>query len=163
LSTFFVFGGRGSHVVNSSVVALVFGFGMDSCQISVILNHCIKARFLVVCISCNVRVGFIELYSRIFRRHAGQVGFNHSFILNPRYWLVVLYVYVYVCVYVYTWRTAVAQCATNRKVAGSIPASVIGFFIDIQSFRSHYGPGVDIASNRNEYLEHSVGVKAAGK
>ena len=28
-------------------------------------------------------------------------------------------------------------CATNRKVAGSIPASVNGFFIDIISFRSH--------------------------
>ena len=43
--------------------------------------------------------------------------------------------------------TAVAQwlrcCATSRKVAGSIPASVNGFFIDIKSFRSHYGPGVD--------------------
>jgi len=25
------------------------------------------------------------------------------------------------------------------------------FFIDIKSFRSHYGPGVDPASNRNEY------------
>ena len=25
----------------------------------------VKARFLVVCISCNVRVGVIELYSRI--------------------------------------------------------------------------------------------------
>ena len=50
---------------------------------------------------------------------------------------------------------AVAQwlrcCATNRKVAGSIPAGVIGFFIDIKSFRSHYGPGVDSTSNRNEY------------
>jgi len=46
--------------------------------------------------------------------------------------------------------TAVAQwlrcCATNRKVAGSIPASVTGFFIDIKFFRSHYGPGVDSAS-----------------
>ena len=46
--------------------------------------------------------------------------------------------------------TAVAQwlrCyATNRKVAGSIPA----------------GPGVDSASNRNEYHEHFLGVKAAG-
>ena len=31
-------------------------------------------------------------------------------------------------------------CATNRKAAGSIPA-VSGFFIDIKSFRSHYGPG----------------------
>ena len=62
--------------------------------------------------------------------------------------------------------TAVAQwlrcCATNRKVAGSIPAGVIGFFIDIKFFRSHYGPGVDSASNRNEYQEYFLGVKAAG-
>jgi hypothetical protein len=36
-------------------------------------------------------------------------------------------------------------CATNRKVAGSIPAGVSGLFIDIKSFRSHYGPGVDSA------------------
>jgi len=44
----------------------------------------------------------------------------------------------------FCWGTAVAQwlrcCATNRKVAGSIPAGVTGFFIDIKS-----------ASNRNEY------------
>ena len=41
--------------------------------------------------------------------------------------------------------TVIAQwlrcCVTNRKVAGSIPAGVSGFFIDIKSFRSHYGPG----------------------
>ena len=58
---------------------------------------------------------------------------------------------------------AVAQwlrcCATNQKVAGSIPAGVIKFFIDIKSFRSHYGPGVDSASNRNEYPEHFRGIK----
>ena len=53
------------------------------------------------------------------------------------------------------------RCATNRKVAGSIPAGVIGFFIDIKSFRSHYGPWVDSASNRHEYQEHFLGVKAA--
>jgi len=62
--------------------------------------------------------------------------------------------------------TAVAQwlrcCATNRKVAGSIPAGVSGFFIDIKSFRSHYGAVVYSASNRNEYEEYLVGVKAAG-
>ena len=62
--------------------------------------------------------------------------------------------------------TAVAQwlrcCATNRKVVGSIPADVTGIFIDIKSFRSHYGPGVDSASNRNEYQEYFLGVKAAG-
>ena len=62
--------------------------------------------------------------------------------------------------------TAVAQwlrcCATNRKVAGSIPAGASGFFIDIKSSRSHYVPGVDSASNRNEYQEYFLGVKAAG-
>ena len=61
---------------------------------------------------------------------------------------------------------AVAQwlrcCATNLKVAGSIPAGVSGFFIDIKSFRSHYSPGVDSSSNRNEYQEYFLGVKAAG-
>ena len=61
--------------------------------------------------------------------------------------------------------TAVAQwlrcCATNGKVAGSIPAGVIAFFIDIKSFQSHYGPGVDSASDRNGYQEHFLGVKAA--
>jgi len=51
-------------------------------------------------------------------------------------------------------------CATNRKVAGSIPAGVSGFFTDIKSFRSHYGPGVESASNRNEYQEHFLGVKS---
>jgi len=33
------------------------------------------------------------------------------------------------------WLRWLRCCATNRKVAGSIPASVIGFFIDIKSFR----------------------------
>ena len=59
--------------------------------------------------------------------------------------------------YIYIYNTAVAQwlrcCATNRKVAGST---------DIKSFRSHYGTGVDSASNRNEYQEHFLGVKVAG-
>ena len=72
---------------------------------------------------------------------------------------------VYMC-HLSVLGTAVAQwlrcCATNRKVAGSIPASVSGFFIDIKSFRSHYGPGVDSASNRIEYQEHFLGLKAAG-
>ena len=53
-----------SHVGKSSVVALIFGIGMDSCQTSVILYHCIKRGFLV-CISCNVRVSGTELYLQI--------------------------------------------------------------------------------------------------
>jgi len=36
------------------------------------------------------------------------------------------------------------------------------FFSDIKSFRSHYGSGVDTASNRNGYQEHFLEVKAAG-
>ena len=36
------------------------------------------------------------------------------------------------------------------------------YAIDIKSFRSHYGPGVESASNRNEYQEYFLGVKAAG-
>ena len=51
-------------------------------------------------------------------------------------------------------------CATNRKVAGSISVGVIGIFIDIKSFRSYYGSGVDSASNRNKYQEHFLAVKA---
>jgi hypothetical protein len=35
------------------------------------------------------------------------------------------------------------------------------FFIDI-CFRPHYGPGVDSASNRNEYQEYFQEVKVAG-
>ena len=66
----------------------------------------------------------------------------------------------------FSLRTTVAQwlrCyATNRKVAGSISVGVIGFFICIKSFRSQYGPGVDSASNINEYQEYILGVKAAG-
>ena len=31
----------------------------------------------------------------------------------------------------------------------------------VTSYRSHYGPGVDSASNRNEYQVYFLGVKAA--
>jgi len=43
------------------------------------------------------------------------------------------------------------------------PLVSLEFFIDIKSFRSHYGPGVDSASNGNEYHEHFLVVKAAGE
>jgi len=49
--------------------------------------------------------------------------------------------------------TVVKCCAINRKVAGSIPAGVIGIF-HWHKIRSHNGPGVDSTSNRNEYQEH---------
>jgi len=85
---------------------------------------------------------------------------------NPR---INAYIYIYIDTYIYVhvyMGIAVVQwlrcCATSRKVAGSIPVGVSGFFIDIKSFRSRYGPGVDSASNRNEYQEYFLGVKAAG-
>jgi len=60
------------------------------------------------------------------------------------------------------WAQWLRCCATNRKVAGSIPAGVSEFFIDIKFFRLHYGSGVDSASNRKDYQEYFLGVKAAG-
>ena len=35
-------------------------------------------------------------------------------------------------------------------------------FKSSESFRSHYGPGVDSTSDRNEYQDYFLGVKAAG-
>jgi len=36
------------------------------------------------------------------------------------------------------------------------------YFIDIKSFRLHYGPRVDSGSNINEHQEHFLEVKAPG-
>jgi len=59
----------------------------------------------------------------------------------------------------YSNGTAVAQwlrrCAKNRKVQSQLVS--LEFFTDIKSFRSYYGPGVDSASNRNEYQEYFLG------
>jgi hypothetical protein len=46
--------------------------------------------------------------------------------------------------------------ATSRKVAESSPDDV-DFFQLTKSFQPHYGPGVDSASNTNEYQEPSWG------
>ena len=51
------------------------------------------------------------------------------------------------------------HCATDRKVADSIPDGVIGIFLLAQSFRPHCGPGVDSACNRNECKEYFLGVR----
>ena len=57
------------------------------------------------------------------------------------------------------WLSAVLQ---NGRSLVRFQMVSLEFFIDIKSFRSHYGPGVDSASNRNEYREYFLGVKAAG-
>ena len=54
------------------------------------------------------------------------------------------------------------NCVLALSASFETPAGVRGFFVDMKSFQSHYGPGVDSASNRNEYQEHFLGVKAAG-
>jgi hypothetical protein len=52
-------------------------------------------------------------------------------------------------------------CATNRKVLVLIPDGVIEIFHrHIPSDRT-MAPGIDSASNRNEYQEDFLGVKAA--
>jgi hypothetical protein len=48
--------------------------------------------------------------------------------------------------------------ATTRKVAGSSPDEM-DFFQLTESFQPQYDPGVDSASNRNEYQKSSWGVK----
>ena len=49
-------------------------------------------------------------------------------------------------------------CATSQKDAGSIPGKVIGIF----HWPNPSSQLVDSASNRNEYQESSLMVKAAG-
>ena len=51
--------------------------------------------------------------------------------------------------------------SSGRKDVCSIPDGVTAIFINI-IFQPHCGPEVDSASNRNEYQEYSLGVKAAG-
>jgi hypothetical protein len=65
-----------------------------------------------------------------------------------------------ICYYTHrVWGTRYRSClrhyAISRKVAGSSPDEVDFFSF----FQPHYGPGVDSASNRNEYQEDFWGVK----
>jgi len=46
----------------------------------------------------------------------------------------------------------------GRSLVRSQPVS-LEFLIDKKSFQSHYGPGVDSTSNRNEYQQHFLGGK----
>ena len=58
--------------------------------------------------------------------------------------------------------STVVKVLSYKSEGRWLDPAVSGFFIDIKSFQSHYGPGVDSASNRNEYQEHFLRVKAAG-
>ena len=57
------------------------------------------------------------------------------------------------------------NCAAVLLIGRSLVRSQLAslkLFFDIKCFRSHYGPWGDPASNRNEYQENLLGVKAAG-
>ena len=71
--------------------------------------------------------------------------------------------YVYIIHYAYTWGHAVAQLveALRYKSVGRGFDSrwCLWNFLLIKSFRPHCGPGVDSASNRNEYQKYFLGDK----
>ena len=62
--------------------------------------------------------------------------------------------------------TAVAQwlrcCVQIERSLVRFQLVSLEFFIDIKSFRSQYGSGVETVCYRNEYQEYLLGVKAAG-
>ena len=60
------------------------------------------------------------------------------------------------------WHSWLRHCATSKKVAGSIPDGVIGIFHRYNPSGRSKAPGVDSASNINEYKEYFLGVKTAG-
>jgi len=101
----------------------------------------------------------IHINHRVFGLYTECPPIWRSMVLDCKVLLLLLLLLKYIICF----GTAVAQClmccATNREVAGSIPASVSGYFFDLKSFRSHNGPGVDSASNRNEYQEYFLGGK----
>ena len=55
------------------------------------------------------------------------------------------------------WGTALKAGRSRVR----FPMVLLEFFIN-KTYRPHYGPGVDSASNKNEYQEYFLGVKAAG-
>ena len=67
-------------------------------------------------------------------------------------------------VYIFHAGHEVAQLVEAlRKVAGSIPDGVIGFFFHWHNPSGRtMAMGVDSASNRNEYQEYFLGVKTGG-
>ena len=61
------------------------------------------------------------------------------------------------------WRSCLMHCATSRKDAGSILDGVNEIFHGHNLSGRTMAPGVDSNSNRNEYQEYFLGVKAAGE
>ena len=76
-----------------------------------------------------------------------------------------LFLQLYIYIYIYGGRRWHSGYGAVLQIGRSLVRSQLvslEFFIAINSFLLHYGPGVDSASNRNEYQEHFLGVKATG-
>ena len=117
------------------------------------LNHSNK-RYIITVLTTLL---YIYIYNNNNNNNNNNLNQICSFLTSQ-------HMYVY-CKLFITVETAVTRwlrrCATNQKVTGLIPDGVNGIF-RWQSFHSHYDPGVDSASNRNEYQEYFLGVKTAG-
>jgi len=80
-----------------------------------------------------------------------------------------IYIYLCVCVYVYVYVSVVGYAVEQLVEALRYKQEGRGFhsswrhwdFSLPSSFRPHSGPGVDSASNRNDYQGCLLGVKAA--
>ena len=77
------------------------------------------------------------------------------------------HVYIYIYMYIYAkggprWPSGQGAELQSGRSLVRFQLVTLEFLNDIKSFRSHYGPGVDSASNGNEYQEHFLGVKTAG-
>jgi hypothetical protein len=59
------------------------------------------------------------------------------------------------------WRTARGSRWLSRFRHSASSRNILRFSLT-QTFWPHYGPGVDSASNRNEYHAYLLGIKAAG-
>jgi len=96
-----------------------------------------------------------------------------SSVLDHHTYIVILgfiYIYMYVCVCIYIYVGMYICIYTYMRGTLLYETEGRGFdsrwchwnFSLKQSFRPHYGLGVESASNRNEYQEYFLVVKAAG-
>jgi len=63
---------------------------------------------------------------------------------------------------VVAWYYTLINSLKAGRLRVRFPIVSLEFFIDIILPPPHYGPGVDSASNRNQYQDYFLGVKAAG-
>jgi hypothetical protein len=71
-------------------------------------------------------------------------------------------IYYYVSITVGGRGGAVVEALRFKSEGRGIDSRWCLWNFSLTSFRPHYGPGVHSASNRNEYQEYFLGVKAAG-